>query len=299
MPVITGVQGGNETQGLIYPCVSDALQQSASFVPFVGKFVGFLLIARRTCSDNIGYIIAASSRNGNNMVSMPYKILLGMPFLAIVTLVTLAFQLLQELLTSERIASIMAGNTAFMTDCSSNCSSTFTAFISFFCLLSMFGLSVLSTICCSLFFVLLVILPSKFSMIFSVRFIALCVISKPFFFMLLLPFSIIFLSLFFIFLIIQLILLTCTCSTFISEFCFLFAKASKRKNLFADAALLAFGGILRYDVTHGKANSLSSRQRVFAAPLWQHIITSTFYHKSASQATSCSFYCPVSSFLEA
>lgn len=60
--------------------------------------------------------------------------------------------------------------------------------------------------------------------------------------------------------------------------------SSSRKELFAFGTLLQ-RGILRYDVIHDKAYSLSSRQGMLRASLWQHIITSSLYHKPAPQAT--------------
>ena len=44
-----------------------------------------------------------------------------------------------------------------------------------------------------------------------------------------------------------------------------------------------------YSVLHSKGHSLLSRLGVLAAPLRHHNITSSVYHKSASQATSCPF----------
>lgn len=300
MPILTGVQT-QKCRGRLshYPCISALLQQPASLNPFVWKFIVLLLIASRTSGNNIGNVVAAIPRKRDHMICVPHKILLGMLFMAIITSVPLTLQLLQELLSGERVASIVTSNTALVIDCLPNGFSMFTLLIGFSHLFAMLGSIVLSVIFRSLFFVLMIILLSKCSLIFSEFLITLRIVSEPFFLMLLLPLSIIFTFFFSMFLMPLLISCACACLAFASKLLPVFVEKSQGENLSTDSALFALRGVKGYTGIHGRRSFLSSRLRMFAASLGHHIITPAFYHKRASKAILYPFYCPTSNFLEA
>lgn len=78
------------------------LQQSAPIWPFVRKFILLAHIASRASSNDVRYIVAAPTSQGDNMIWMPDKIFFDVSFPAIITFVFLPFYLLLKLFIGKR-----------------------------------------------------------------------------------------------------------------------------------------------------------------------------------------------------
>ena len=279
--------------------VTGYLQQPATFKPFMRQFVRLPLIARGASSNNIGDVIISSFRNRNDMLSVPYKILFSVSAAAIIAPIMLTFQLFLKLFRSERHATNLFSNAPLVINRFSNCSSILTLFICFNSLFSMRRMIVLKAILSSLFRMLMVILLSKYSMFFRMIMIVLCVVCSSLFFVFLFPLCILNSSLFSVCLVIGFVLFTCTCSTYVSKFAFVFAKGGNGKSLLTLGTLLC-GGILGYSIKHGRtSNSIvmpSDGCNVAGAKTC--ILYLQLYHKSAWEASSRLPFCPTYNTLE-
>lgn len=328
MPAITGVQVTQKCKGRseqsYYPCISALLQQPPPLSPFVQQFVRFFQIARRTSSNNIGYVIASTTRKWDYVVSMPYKAFLGMVLLAIITAMLLPLYLLLKLFSGERSGGFSLEGAAAMCLRSMQFSVIVcmvvlkTAFSFVFTML----LGKLRSLPVLLALVLLMILHSSLSLFtliflvvpFSTSIRALfATISESIRVSFVFPKVRVEQDLFAfraplapiwhrfwerIFPSVSTITLS-ACRVKIERAFVFWVKIhrSGRKVLLAFRALLC-GDVFRYDVHAIRLQSLSSRLRLSQVARGHHIYTS-FYHKSASEATLGAFYCPISNFLEA
>lgn len=273
------------------------LQQSTTIRPFMRHLIPFATIAGRASCNDIGDIISAPSGKRNDVLSVPYKTLFSMPLTTIIAMVVLAFQLLKELVSSKRVAPIVTSKPSLMVNRLSNSLPTFTLPI---CLSNMFpvlGMIILRFIRKSLFTVLMVILPSKRPVLFSMALIILSIIFSSFFFVFLFPLRKLPASLFLVCLVIGFVLLACACSAYTSQLISIFAESGKGKKLLTYTALFALRGIRGYTVIHVKGHSLASRLGMLTTSLRQYHFP-PLYHTSALQATSHLYLCSTNTPLE-
>lgn len=308
MRSVTGVQG--KEPNYFRFSISLVLQQSSALFPFMRKFISLLLIACRASTNDVRDIIAPFSRKRDNMISVPYKIFLGILLLAIIAPMMLALNLFLELFSGKRTGGISFASASLM------------------CLRYM------------QFSVLICMIVSKmaFFFIFEMVLSILCSFSIFLVFM-----SLMILYPFTSFFLLMLIIVTSSACVFTYPTCILkairaffrIAKARSRENLLAFRAslisirsrirerilspssaitrptrrmkiespfifwikifrksrkgLFAFRallcrGIFGYSVIHGRTTFLSSRSRVLQAPLGQNIYT-PLYHASTSEAS--------------
>jgi len=276
---------------------SRELQQPTALRPFMREFVAFAIIAFRAGGNNVRYVVGSPSGKRNHVVSMPYEVFVMMVLMAIVATIVLPLQLLKELLGSKRVASIMRSNPTLMVRSLSCHFSFFTSLIRLGNLFAMIRLSILNIICFG-FFRMVVIPTFRGSIAFlSMALIIFSPILQPFFLVNLFPLRIILAFLFPVGLIPGFILFAGTCFAYTPKLLSLLAKELRciREKTLARASALLLRDILGYSVHAVRVPFLSSRpwDGDTSARAQTSVLYLQLYHKTAPQASSHAFYCPL------